>query len=662
MSSGGLLMIRFVTSALICMLPFTVFSEDRTSAQQHSPTERTANGGNVILSGVPEIPKELSARLAPYQNTRSATFGTFSSKRAMFITTRFGSVPQIHRVDMPGGARHQLTFGAEPIRWVVGRPMHEELLYSSDEGGAEAFQLFLFDPVSGSTRRLTDGRSQNMGGVWNPEGTHLAFTSTKRDGKSNDIWILPVDKPGAARMALKAPDGTFWAAADWIGDRLLIANHIAATDTRIHVQDIPSGRMKSLIGGGDAPAAYRPLAFDRDGRGVFLLTEANSELVQLAWIPTDGGRIQFVTKDLPWDVEVFALSRDRKRAAFTTNESGTSQLYLMDAQSHDYRRVEALPKGQVSSMDFSHDGRSLAITISSAASPDDVYTLSLGRRTLEYGTVTRWTFSEVGGLDASRFVTPSLIEARSFDGRMIPALVYKPRGKGPFPVIVHIHGGPEGQARASFNPVIQSWMGEFGIAVVAPNVRGSSGYGKTYLTLDDGFRREDAVRDIGAILDWIKTQADFDSSRVMVYGGSSGGYMVLASLMHYSDRLAGGVSIVGISDFTTFLENTAASRRDVRRAEYGDERQPEVRAFFDRISPLRNARRIAAPLLVLHGENDPRVPSSQAHEIVRQVRAQGTPVWFVNALNEGHGFARKENQDLVRDVAALFIEKYLLRR
>ena len=272
-----------------------------------------------------------------------------------------------------------------------------------------------------------------------------------------------------------------------------------------------------------------------------------------------------------------------------------------------------MPTGVIGSIGFAPDGRKLAMTLNSARSPSDTYVLELGRQPLAAGELTRWTYSEVGGLDTDRFVAPKLVSYPTFDTvngapRQIPAFVYKPAGDGPFPVIISIHGGPEGQARATFSSTYQMWLAKLGAAVVVPNVRGSAGYGKTYVGLDNGFRREDSVRDIGALLDWIATQPDLDASRVAVYGGSYGGYMVLASSVHYSDRLRAAIDVVGISSFVTFLENTQDYRRDLRRAEYGDERDPEMRAHLQKISPLNNVDSISVPMFVVQGHNDPRVP------------------------------------------------------
>jgi dipeptidyl aminopeptidase/acylaminoacyl peptidase len=305
------------------------------------------------------------------------------------------------------------------------------------------------------------------------------------------------------------------------------------------------------------------------------------------------------------------------------------------------------------------------MTLNTARTPSDTFVLALGSESLAYGELVRWTTSEVGGLDTSAFQTPELIQYPTFDRvngapRQIPAWVYKPPGKGPFPVVVSIHGGPEGQSRPSFSSTYQMWVEKLGVAVVIPNVRGSSGYGKSYLQLDNGFQREDSVRDIGALLDWIATQDDFDKDRVAVFGGSYGGYMVLASAVHYSDKLKAAVDIVGISNFVTFLENTQDYRRDLRRVEYGDERDPEMRAHLEKISPLNNVEKIAVPMLIVQGENDPRVPVTESKQVVEALRERGQTVWFMNALNEGHGYRKKENRDIYQQATVLFLREHLI--
>ncbi len=292
-----------------------------------------------------------------------------------------------------------------------------------------------------------------------------------------------------------------------------------------------------------------------------------------------------------------------------------------------------------------------------------MYSFDLGSPQAERQPPTRWTTSETGGLDSATFTEPERIEYLSFDDRKIPAFVYRPKRKelgAPLPVLIDIHGGPEGQSRPGFLGRLNYLINELGLVLIFPNVRGSSGYGKTYLSLDNGKLRTDAVKDIGALLDWIAEQKDLDKSRVGVIGGSYGGFMSLAVQTTYNDRIKAGIDLVGISNFVSFLKNTQGYRRDLRRAEYGDERDPEMRSFLEQISPLTHADRIRTPILIVQGQNDPRVPLSESEQMVAALRKNKVPVWYVVGKNEGHGFAKKANQDYLQAVEVEFLRRYLL--
>ncbi len=407
---------------------------------------------------------------------------------------------------------------------------------------------------------------------------------------------------------------------------------------------------------GPPPDAFGPMRYSADSKSIYLTSDARSEFLQLARVDADTLRYTWLTPDIPWDVEEIAVDPRSGHVAFTVNEDGASGLYLLE---NDRPKRTPVEPGVITGLEFSPDGSKLGFTLARPEAPSDVFSL-----TLADGQLTRWTFSETGGLPASTFVTPAAVHYKSFDGREIPAYVYKPRGASPArpaAVLISIHGGPEGQYRPLFSGIDQFYVNELGLAVIAPNVRGSSGYGKTYLKLDNAELREDSVRDIGALLDWIATQPDLDAHRVAVYGGSYGGYMVLASLTHYSDRIRAGVDIVGVASFNTMLKTTSAYRRDLRRAEYGDERDPKMQAFFRRIDPLNNAQKIHSALLVAHGRNDPRVPFTEAQQIVAKVRSNGKAVWTIYANNEGHGFQKKANRDYLNAAIALFLKQNLAR-
>ncbi|MEM8547427.1 MAG: alpha/beta fold hydrolase, partial [Pseudomonadota bacterium] len=438
------------------------------------------------------------------------------------------------------------------------------------------------------------------------------------------------------------------------------------TNSQVVLLDLKTGEQQRVDGGEERQSVNQPVGFDADGKGFFFVTDQNSEFNRLAWRSFgEDANTEIITQDIDWNVSGMAMDAARRRGVFVVNEGGVSAVYLLDTVKRQYRRVEGLPPGLVGGLSFSPDGSALAMTLNSAQSPSDTWVLSLGSKPLATGALTRWTYSEVGGLDTDQFVAPTLIQYPTFDQvdgaqRQIPAFVYTPPGEGPHPVIISIHGGPEGQARPSFSSTYQYWVAELGAAVIVPNVRGSSGYGKTYVGLDNGFQREDSVKDIGALLDWIATQPQLDTDRVAVFGGSYGGYMVLASAVHFSNRLRAAVDIVGISNFVTFLENTQDYRRDLRRVEYGDERDPEMRAFLEEISPLNNVDQISVPMFVVQGHNDPRVPVSEAEQVVAALRGNGNTVWYMDALNEGHGYRRKENADVYRTAVVAFFEAFLV--
>lgn len=626
------------------------------------------NNGNLILEDIPAIPDEVVEDLNRYQNVRSGNVVEWSDDgRSLYISTRFADVSQIHRVDRPMGARRQITFFREPVGGVTRQPETSQLIFTRDAGGSEFAQIFSLDPVDGSSTMLTDGESRNGAVVWDRQGRQLAFQSTRRNGASNDVWIMDPAEPETARMVLESPDGSWWGPQEFSasGSKVLVSNYVSISDSRVHLLDLDKGEHKMLAGGAMKGANY-PVGFDNDDDGFWLITDAGSEFTQLAWQSLEPtAKAQIVSKNIPWNISSAELSHDRQRMVFVVNENGLSRLYLLDTKSRRYKAVDGIPTGLIYGLKFSPDDRYLAMTVNTARTPSDAFVLALGSEPMEHGALVRWTHSEVGGLDTSSFIVPELVQFPTFDEvdgkpREIPAWLYKPAGDGPFPVVVSIHGGPEGQARPYFSSTYQMWLNRLGVAVMVPNVRGSAGYGKTYLGLDNGFKREDSVRDIGALLDWISANPELDEDRIAVYGGSYGGYMVLASAVHFSDKLKAAVDIVGISNFVTFLENTQDYRRDLRRAEYGDERDPEMRAHLQKISPLNSVSKIEIPMLIAQGENDPRVPVTESVQIVSALRDEGNTVWYMNALNEGHGFRKKENRDVYQQAVVLFLREHLI--
>ncbi|AKS41495.1 S9 family peptidase [Wenzhouxiangella marina] len=653
-------MLRVLPSLLLLSILLAVLP---LQADDHVE-RRTANSGNVVMEGVPEIPADIGEQLRRYQNVRSAGLVDWSADgRSIFISTRFAEVNQFHRVDQPGGTRHQLTWFEEPVGAATRRPGHDTLAFLMDQGGNEFSQIFLFHPATGEHEMISDGESRNGGLEWSKDGRYLAFQSTRRNGRSNDLWLIDFEADREARMILESPDGSWWGPAEFSpdGERLLVQQYVSANDSRIHLLDLASGELSRLAGDEAAPSRNLAAGFDAQGDGIYLMSDVGSEFARLTHMDLASGERRVLSGDIEWSISGLEMAPDGASAAVVSNEGGISRMYRLDTASGELSPIENLPIGLIGGLSFSPEGDRLGLVLNNPRSPSDVHVMDWNS-----GALTRWTYSEVGGLDTERFALPELIEFPSFDEvdgqpRRIPAFVYKPEGEGPHPVVIQIHGGPEGQSRPSFSSTYPMWMDRLGVAVISPNVRGSSGYGKSYLQLDNGFLREDSVRDIGALLDWIAEQPDLDENRVAVFGGSYGGYMVLASAVHYSDRLRAAVDVVGISNFVTFLENTQDYRRDLRRVEYGDERDPEMRAHLEAISPLNHVDRMDVPMFVIQGQNDPRVPVTEAEQIVAALREQGSSVWYMNALNEGHGFRRKENRDLYSEAVVLFFETYLLR-
>jgi len=616
----------------------------------------------VLVSGVPVVPPDFEAWLAPYTEVRSALLADAGDDgKALLILTRFSSVNQIHRVAAPLGAREQLTFGKEPVSKARSLPGDSRtVFFLQDVGGREAFQLHRLDTRSGQSQVLTDGKSRHETFTLSRDGRRLAFSGTGRNGTDTDVYLAEVASPSTAQRLTE--DAGTWLPVDFSpdGERLLVKQMRAIDDSDLWVVDLKTKARTRVTPdpATNGKASLRHAAFSGDGRAVYLVTDRGAEFSQL--FRADLGHPEApwtkLTADVPWDVEALAVAVDGT-LAYAVNEDGFSKLFVQKPGAVKRTPIET-PPGVVGELRFpNRTSDVLTFAIDTPTSPSDVWQVGV-----KSGKPVRWTRSEVGGMDPSRFVSPELVRYPSVGGLKIPAFVYRPRGVRPgarTPVVVYWHGGPEVQDRPKFNALVQAML-DLGLAVVVPNVRGSDGYGKAYLAADDGVKREEALKDIGATLDFIGRQPDMDASRVAAMGGSYGGYMTLASVAFFPERFRAAVDRVGISSLVTFLDSTAPYRRDLRRVEYGDERDPKVRAVQERISPLGSADRIRAALYVQQGKNDPRVPQSEAEQIVRAVRDHGKPVWYLLALDEGHGFKKKETNDYGSSTALYFLREQLL--
>lgn len=620
--------------------------------------------GNRTVEGVPEISDELINRVAQYSNIRSAFHLSWHPSRdSLLISTRLGDTNQLHLVSQPLGTRTQITFYREPVSSGQFSPVKDSnsLLFSRDMGGDENYQIFHLNLNDGKTAQLTPSGSRNGAISWSNNGRYFAYMSNRDDPGRFDVWVSKVDDPDSARMLVKGT-GFYWYPGNWSQDdaKLLVRQVVSAVDTRPYIVDVESGKM-DRIGPADRRAAYGSGDFTADGQDLYLTSDLGTDFAKLQKYNLESGEFTTITSDIDWGVSGIDMSSNGKQLAFATNEDGISRLYLLNTRNDSYRQVKEIPQGLIYGFTFAPSDNRIAMTLSRATSSADVYVYQPRNHAL-----TRWTSSEVGGLNPDNFVDAELIHYPTYDqvdgaARMIPAFVYKPRTLDKrLPVMISIHGGPEGQVRPGFSTRVQSLVNELGMIVVTPNVRGSAGYGKRYISLDNGLKREDSVRDIGSLLDWIATQPDMDPDRVGVIGGSYGGYMVLGSLTLYSDRIRAGVEYFGISNFVTFLQNTSDYRRDHRRQEYGDERKPEIFEYLNRTAPINNVDKITTPLFVLQGANDPRVPASESEQIVKVVRENGQDVWYLLFDDEGHGFRKKPNQVYSNAAVLKFIEEYIL--
>jgi dipeptidyl aminopeptidase/acylaminoacyl peptidase len=613
---------------------------------------------HLVVDGIPPISARVAETVGRYTEFRSAALQDWHpTRREILIGTRFADVVQMHVVRFPGGDRRQLTFFPDRVLVASYQPATGAyLVIERDVGGSEFNQLYRFDPVTGEATLLTDGKSKNDVGPWSTGGTRIAYRSTRRNGTDTDIYIMDPANPSSDRKVLEVQGGG-WAPLDWSPDdkSLLVSDYHSVNESALWLVDLATGSKRRLTPPG--VVAYGGGQFSPDGKLVYATSDEGAEFARLIAIDVATGVAHVVSREPKWDVEDFALSHDGKTLAYVTNEDGISIVHLMDPKTGAIRHSANLPVGVIGGLRWHRNNRDLGFVVSSARSPQDVYSLNV-----ETGNVDRWTESETGGIDPKTFVEPKLVHWKGTDGLTLSGFLYQPAAKftGKRPVIIDIHGGPEGQSRPGFLGRLNYFIDQQGVAIIFPNVRGSTGYGKTFVAADNGVKRVDAYHDIGTLFDWIATQPDLDASRVMVTGGSYGGHMTLVTATLYADKITCALDVVGMSNLATFLEHTESYRRDLRRVEYGDERDSTVRAFMEAMAPLNHADKITKPLFVVSGANDPRVPKSEADQIVGAVRQHGTPVWYLVGLDEGHGFAKKKNQDYQQYATVAFVQQYLL--
>jgi dipeptidyl aminopeptidase/acylaminoacyl peptidase len=651
---------RSATFAASAAAGFLALTGLASHAQQSAPQRQES--GNLIFESIPPRDTQLAERLGLFRQSRQATFMDWLPDGSMLVSTRFGDVEQVHRVATPLGMREQLTFYPDPVttarapRAATTNGQANAFVFLKDQGGDENAQVYYYSSSS-NVQQLTQGKFLHGSPIWSHDGKRVAFYGNERDGISYDVYVVDIGSTTAPRLVAGGQQDT-WYPLDWSPDdrKLLLWKYLSINESYLYIADVYTGTITPVDESG-RKVGIKSAKFAPDGRGIYMASDDDGEFAQLRYLDPISHEVRKLTDKIPWDIEDFDVSTDGRYVAYVANEDGRSRLTVLDTLGKLEQSPVGVPEGRIVNVGFDKTGRRLAFSAESAQSPRDVYVYDLNHNALE-----RWTRSEIGPVEVASFVPAELVRYPTWDRvaggqRMISAYLYRPRGAGPHPVVIDIHGGPESQSRAGWNPFVQFLVNELGYAVIAPNVRGSSGYGKTFLKLDNGVLREDAVKDIGSLIVWLGLQPMFDRDHVAVMGGSYGGYMALAALAAYGDRLKGGVDEVGISNFVSFLENTAPYRRDLRRAEYGDERDPKMRAFLNQISPVNKVALIRRPLLVVEGLNDPRVPPMEAQQIVWRMRSKGSEVWYLAAKDEGHGFRKKSNEDVYLETVAMFLNK-----
>ena len=644
------------------------------STQTSPPGEIIVPNANLVVQGIPPVPASIASAVARYADFRGHRFVDWHpTRREMLVSHRRAGVDttQIFRIAGPLAELEPLTDGGEPVSKARYEPIDGNyIVFERGTGGDEAAQLYRLDLASKQTTRLTEPGERNDLQSWLHRSSQLLYLSvpldrTARGGSREEIaqtlWLMDPMRPQARRRLAELPGGG-WSAdvVSWDDTTVALTRYVSALASEVWLLDLASGTKRQVLpAAGEAPASHFAAVWKRDGSGLFFASDRGGEFRELMFHRLGDAKSTVVSRRIPWDIVDVSLDASGRLLAVRANVEGRNEVRFFDPDTFDELPSPRLPDGSVADADFHPRLPWLAVTYQSSAAPGTIAVVDPAN-----GAVQRWTTPYAPpGVDTAGFGKQSIVRWKSFDGREISGLLSTPpaRFSGRRPVLVDIHGGPESQAQFSFLGRYNYFIEELGIAVIRPNVRGSSGFGKTFLSLDDGIKREDSVKDIGALLDWIALQPGLDPSRVMVSGGSYGGYMSLAVSTHYADRIAGSIDVVGISSFVSFLQHTESYRRDLRRVEYGDERDPAMRDFMLRIAPLTNAARITKPLFVVQGRNDPRVPYTEAEQIVAKVRGNGTRVWYLRAENEGHGFVRKDNADFQFYATVMFLRETLLK-
>ncbi len=620
----------------------------------------------IRVEGMPPIPQSIADGLAGYASFREAQMIAWHpTRRQILITTAFGDAPQLHLVDGPGHARTQLTFFPAPgVLRLVGAAFDpadpDTLVFQRGPGNSQS--LFRYDLKTAQVSLVADTKSR-FGPVWSRQGKWLAYDSTARDGKNRDLYVMAPSDPKTARRVLEV-DGA-WAPQDWSPDdtSLLAVEIFSNFEMYLWRVDVKTGEKKTLTPRDTETAAWFDARFSADGRKVYAASDRDGQF-RIWQCDLATGRWTAVTPqtdriDTTTLSPSFALSPDGSMMAVLIDRGSTNELRVFDLGTLKPRTLPALPTGVISRPNWRPASRELAFTLETIRSKGDVYSIDTS-----LGTLSRWTTSESSFNPEGILPAPQAVEWKSPDGVVFSGTIYRPAPKfrGPRPVWLSLHGGPDTRERLHFMGRSNYFLNELGVAVIFPNVRGSAGFGRKFQNLDNGTGRDGAVKDVGAVLDWIAGQSDLDKDRVVLTGGSYGGWLALEAGIVYNDRIRGIVEGAGQTNFVTYLEQTEPARQENRRQEFGDERDPQMRQYLLSISPVTRAADLKKPTLIMHPGKDVRVPVSQAQDLVNALKANKTTVWYAEFSDANHDNfpASTANNDFMIDAWIMFMKTFVL--
>jgi dipeptidyl aminopeptidase/acylaminoacyl peptidase len=617
-------------------------------------------GADLEMSGVPPIPKSLATDVRRYTYIYGLPLaGWAPDKRELWVksVSQFSHLSSISSPgEKPKSIKH--IFGLGIYDFYI-QPQGHYLIYNQDKNGTEKYQMHLYELRSGKITLISDSNARDTEFVWSNNGEQVVYSSNAGGNGAISLYLINPLKPESKRLLVKS-DGNYLKAYAWSpNDKLVVYCEFTAMDaSKLWVVNIETG-VKTLLSDQSSGGDYYNLPlFSKDGKGVYVKSNYRSEVNRIAYVDLETRRYEFLKTDEKWDVEEFQLSPDGKYMAFSVNEDGVSRLYLYDIATKRKKAVSGLPLGIISGLSWNNASTDCAFNFKSPKAYNDIYSV-----TVATGAVERWVQTYSNGMDLDQFPTPELIRWKSFDGRTISGFMYRPSRQyiGKRPVIIDLHGGPSEQVRPGFIYADNYIVNDLGVVKIYPNYRGSRGYGKTFANLDNSLRREDAIKDIGALLDWIRSRPDLDPEKVMVEGASYGGFMALSVAIRYNDRVRASIVESGISEWISFLNNPDVKFRDIRRAEYGDERDPKVRDYLIRISPVYSIKQNRKPMFLIHGSQDPRVPIRQAEAILSAMRETQTPIWYLLGKNEGHSFRNFTSWEIKTLATILFIQEHLIK-